>query len=169
MYNRIAFVVWYNRMTQEFMTDPLHIRFGSVSGQSLISAASRAASGALSLGDETKEIKIMFIGECGGGQTREIRWSVSGDVQDFYAPGSTFVVVNKSEDEQNPACPSDISNSSTAKELADEMMDVEARSREAKEPIVELPEWKFEYYLMGGAGMMWYAPASKCDHVLIFC
>ena len=143
---KLVYILCGHRLTQEFITDPLEIRFSSVK-ISMLREAPR------SFAMEGQEIKLQFIGECGGGNAREIRWTVSGDVRDFYAPGSTYIEVLPSDDDGDYCIVSKLDNGTGGAAMAQEMSGVEAAVRQtAEEPVVQLPVWRFEYYLIGGAG-----------------
>lgn len=135
-----------NRMTQEFMTDPLEIRFKHTKGGLLSSWTGGP--------DKSHSIKVKFVGECGGGPVREIKWVASGDVRDFYQPGSTYVEVLSSDTDEDYCRGKDLGNETSTEAIAQEIMEetgFEPEPEAAKAPVVVLPEWKFEYYLIGGA------------------
>jgi len=135
-------------ITQEFMADPGRVQFKSTESPSNIRTWS-------SSNKESEEMRVKFVGECGGGPPREIRWQANGDKRDFYTPGSTWIKVWPSDMDPDYCVGKMLANWTNETETIDQILQQDDGELDipdfAAEPIIKLPEWRFEYYLLGGA------------------
>eukprot|EP01083_Nonionella_stella_P073314 198149_1 len=135
-------------LSMEFATDPLELRFDNVKS-TLIQQSSTSLS---KLGiTNSKEIKIMPSLECGGGPPRELRWALSGAIDEFYAPHSTYVEVQAATDDDDYCKYKQyeaLLNSSNGANMSFGFVDEQQLNPNIPQP---LPKWRFEYYLIGGA------------------
>eukprot|EP00483_Globobulimina_turgida_P005479 UN05489 len=91
--------------------------------------------------------------ECGGGPPKELRWTLSGAIEEFYAPHPTFVTV-QSTGTDDDYCKykqyKALINSSNGTNISFAFMNMNGKEF-TETPQIAIPEWRFEYYLIGGA------------------